>query len=754
MYRAHSVWGLLALACFPLASTSGQGMAAPAPDPVLRGPGPGNEAVQAVPLPELGRVVHDVRRVQADGFVVREGRGEAGETVDVDALRRLDRALALERRGKLAPTLFERAAALPAGERIEVAFWLVEPPAGRAGPDYSAAVRGLEPGAVPDAVREARRGTLQAARERLAGGNAAFARSVRERGGEVVLVAGAWPVVIARVTGDELRELAREPAVDEAYLSQPEWYPEGDQAQGTMRTPTAFQDGASTAAGFVRVMVNDTAHPQLDNPWLPPIVTLNPGATSGFHATPVAGNIAGTHPLYGAAARHLPELYSVAGTGDASAPGVWDLAIQAGVDFGNCSWWNGLKGQIEFLDRFFDYTVRQYGVMMFKSAGNQGGTATPLVTTPGNGYNVIATGSFSDENDLQWEGDAMSWSSSWGNPAEGHEKPELAAPGTCVTTAATVPGGLLYCWGGTSSASPLTCGVGALTASEDPVLLSQMTTVKAALMASAWQNVEGDPVLSDMDGAGAVHAAAARALVRDGQWHHQVVTAGDFPGGVLDVPIQLNGGDETRILALWFSNPDSAYSSDVLDMDLDLAVLSPAGLVVASSADAQNPFELVRFTPFKSGTYLVRLTRQRFDGQSEPLTVAWSSRSDTATVRIELVEGPGQPTLSPGQTPQLSISEPYDGAGTFYAAWASQDPTPVPLYYGFASPTGFDDLSYVSHQMPGFKGVLGAGGTALASFALPLDPQLVGETLHFGAVLMEGAVFLAVSEPLSSVVVP
>lgn len=84
---------------------------------------------------------------------------------------------------------------------------------------------------------------------------------------------------------------------------------------------------------------------------------------------------------------------------------------------------------------------------------------------------------------------------------------------TCVTSTGTASSGLQNCFGGTSSAGPLVAGLGALLWSVNNRLLGEMTTRKAAFMASAWHNVEGEKLLSDRDGAGSVHAAAAHQLV-------------------------------------------------------------------------------------------------------------------------------------------------------------------------------------------------------------------------------------------------
>jgi hypothetical protein len=518
----------------------------------------------------------------------------------------------------------------------------------------------------------------------------------------------------------------------------PAWFGEDTFSEGTLRTAKVYEQGVDAVGSPVRVLINDTSDVVSDNPYLPPIVYLGSLGSSGYHATAVAGNVANVLPGVGAAAAGLPQLYSHAGTGDVNAPVIWNTAIAQGIDFGNCSWWNLLKGQIEFLDRYFDYTVRNFGVLMFKSNGNQGYSSEPYGTTPGQGYNMLSTAHYSDADTLDWSDDVMSDGSSWWNPIEGHEKPELAAPGQGTDTTSTSAPWQFLNFGGSSAASPLTLSVAVLLATAEPVLLSEPTSVKAVLMASAWHNVEGEAVLSDRDGAGSLHAAAAYATVRDQQWWFQDVVDADFQAGVLDVPMPLLAGDETRVCALWFSNPDSAYTTDVLDMDLDLAVLAPSGAVLASSASTVNPFELAAFVPPTTGTYTVRLTRQRFEGTSEPLTVAWTSRSDTA--QASLVLSPTPPAFAVGQTPVLELREPFEGGSKAYALTASlSPPNGVALFNGFTLPTALDPVTLAVLQWPWSLSQLSPVGGASLPIPIPPMPGLAGITLHFGAVVFSGS---------------
>ncbi|GJM23380.1 MAG: hypothetical protein DHS20C15_32950 [Planctomycetota bacterium] len=693
------------------------------------------QSERSVQLTELDITVIDRRVLQADGRVLRHTTLPDGTHVDLDALRAEDHALGLSRRGKLTPALSAAVDALAPDERIQVAFWLTEPADGRdLGAELRARVRGVDSEDMRVALDAARTLNMAAAAERYAAPNRAFADVVELLGGEVVHEGEFWPLLIAELNESSLRELANDPRVDEVYLSQREWMHEGDNAQGTLRTPFVWDQGV-TVGGGVRVLVNDTAQVQVGNSFLPAVIALNSSGT-GSHATGVAGNIANFHPTYQAAAHTLDKLYTAGGSGDTNAPIIWGDAIAQGIDFGNCSWWNGLKGSIAFLDRFFDHTIRNHGVMMFKSNGNQGSTSSPYGTTPGQGYNMTCSGAYLDQDNIGWESDEMSSTSSYWDPLEGHTKPEIASPGTCVTTTGTGGTGLQTCFGGTSSASPLTTGLATLLAGGEPQLLAEMTSVKAILMASAWHNIEGDALLSEKDGVGGLHAPAAWAIVRDEQWWHDEVVDADFAGGTLDIDMPLLAGEETRVVALWFSNPNDALSTDVLELDVDMSILDPDGLPVASSMSAANPFEIASFVSAKSGTYTVRLSKQRFDGDSEPLSVAWSTRNDTSTARIGLA--PFSDDFAAGNTVIFQLHEEFEGPGRLYFAWASLSGKPgIALPDGLTGfPVALDMVGNFIVNEPGFIGFLDGAGSATFGLQLPNGPAIVGLELHMGAAIL------------------
>lgn len=684
------------------------------------------------PLPELGTTLVEERILDAaSGRIVRMATAD-GQPVDADAL--LQRAL--ERRhatnGKLHATLVEK---LQAGQAEEVAFWLVAPPAQ---PDLRAAIdRERLAGASPEA---ARRVALQLATQAVAPGNAVFAAAARAAGAVVTHVDTLTPVVVVRAVPEVVRALAARADVDLAYWSSPVSLAESEPLTGpelarwnewasrTARTDAVHRRGIDGAG--VKVLINDVDAVATTNPFLPPIVTGLAG-TVAAHATAVAGIVASRQSPNKGAAPGLAQLYSYGAAGDTSAQQAWAWGMAQGICFGNCSWWNGLKGQIQFLDRYFDYIIRNFAVMLFKSAGNQG-TSDGKITTPGCGYNMLASGNANDQNTLDWNGDAMSSSSSWVNPIEGHDKPEITACGTTITTTTTASPWIGAQGSGTSYASPVSCGTAALLAQTNVALQAQPEVLRALLMAGAFHNVEGAAALSDRDGTGHVDAAASQSATARGQFHAATLTPASFAGGVYSVQVPLVANDETRLCATWLSLANSAYSTDVLQMDLDMQVWFGTTLV-ATSASISNPFEIVQFVPPATGTYTIRMQNQRFLGSSEPFALAWVTRRNAATDEV-VVTG----NATPGGTVAFEFVDVYH-PGASYLAVLSITPPPATTAVGPKKvlELGYDGITDVSLSIPGFAGVLGSNGRATASLGIPNFPWLSGLPVHAAMVSID-----------------
>jgi len=671
-------------------------------------------------FPLLGQRIYETRWLDAArGTITRQSVNQDGLPVDLDAMRRAHHAAQLAQRGKLAPELVDKLAEALPEERMDIVLWLKSDDA----PDWRVQLDSwIEQGIDQESARRLAR---DASADFFSARVNDYAEYCQAQGWEVTQTLQAWPVVYLQLPASEVRAAAADTRVDEAYYCFPGTFTEQVHAQATLRTPLVWDSGLTAAGSPVKTMVNDPEHVTSVNPYLPPIVQIYGSGRVTPHASAVAGNIAMDDGIQRGAAYGIPQLYSANGTGDIEAPLCWDAAISNGVSFGNCSWWNGSKGQIVYLDRYFDYTIRNFGMMMFKSTGNQGNTSTPYTTSPGNGYNSTNTGSYSDGDNSDWAGDSMASYSSYWDPVEGHEKPELASPGDEVVSTDTFT--YYNGFGGTSSASPLTCGVATLLATRDNDLMTQPEVVKAVLMASAWHNVEGDDLLSERDGAGGVHALAADRTVAQGNFHAKTLTTGDFgANNAYEITIPAAAGNDVRVCALWFSTANSAYSTDVLNMDLDMVVLDPSGAVVGSGSNASNPFELVRFTPTTTGLYTVRLINQRFDGSSEPMAVAWSSKYDMAEAELSVI---GTPQV--GGVVTLEFEARYR-PNVWYQAHVSGGtfPSSTVVGSGFVLPLEMDSTFAASGAFPGMTGTLNSAGFASTALQIPNNAALANRDFY------------------------
>ena len=175
----------------------------------------------------------------------------------------------------------------------------------------------------------------------------------------------------------------------------------------------------------------------------------------------------------------------------------------------NLSWGSNIGLTPGPNDRFYDDMVMWRARSVIKSAGNQNGgcgAGDGNVTTPGLAYNVTAVGNVDDNGTTALGDDFIDACSSFEDPTSGHndrQKPEVAAPGSNITTASTTgPPWNGYTDTGTSFAAPHVTGAAGMLIQRDPWLGTWPEAVKSIQMTSAVHNVEGSSRLSDFDGAG------------------------------------------------------------------------------------------------------------------------------------------------------------------------------------------------------------------------------------------------------------
>ncbi len=246
-------------------------------------------------------------------------------------------------------------------------------------------------------------------------------------------------------------------------------------------------------------------------------------------------------------------------------------------------------------DRDFDDAVYNNRLAVFVSAGNGDQGANTNVLTPGKAFNVFAVGNYDDDSNL------MAPSSRFVNPTAGHEKPEIVAPGTNISTTAGAGTG-------TSLSSPFAAGFAADLLSQHTWLQGQPQAVKAMMMAGANRNIEGSAVLSDRDGAGGINYLNTGYSGLLQWWLGGNGSAFDASNRIT-VTRSFTAGQRYRVALDWLVSGSYAFTNNNINMDIDLWINNPSGGFVAGSYSFDNGFELIDFVAPTTGVYTVTLNR-------------------------------------------------------------------------------------------------------------------------------------------------
>lgn len=572
---------------------------------------------------------------------------------------------------KVDARLAAKLASLGASETLAVSIWLdvADPPVSRSSGFIGSAA----------AAEEAVRTRLEQVQEYMAPRRQGVVDAL-SRMGVTPSVPVYAPAVFARLNNGQIEQLARRS--DVATIYGPEQYgPFADDAGTTERVWPVWSSGnlgrgrsGNLGTTEIRPVVHEgdgvsDGNPYLNNAthgvffWCPSVSSSCPsGKNIHDHPTIVAGEIAATHPLYRGIAPSVNAILSAnfgsySGSDfDTRAVNAFEWARTNGGDPFNMSWGTFCGGFQTFFSRYVDWAVRNLFATVVIAAGNHpsgcsSSTSDEKVAAPGVAWSAITVGNHEDDDSGFWSGDGMHSSSDWRNPdfATGMEKPEVAAVGTNIASTDAQGGDHLgFGWTGTSMSAPQVAGQVALMLARRPGQNQWPETNKAAVLVSAYHDIEGGLTDRSRDGVGAVVAKVSDDTYRLGRFVNDCDSAceplepSDFPR---NYPVPLTAGTVVRIAIAWDSWSTGGSGSDTLGADINLRVFDPGGTLVASSLSAQNAWEMVEFTVPASGTYNVRasLASSESGWPGTFLGMAYSVRSLPNFCTTALTVPPGPP---------------------------------------------------------------------------------------------------------------
>ena len=331
------------------------------------------------------------------------------------------------------------------------------------------------------------------------------------------------------------------------------------------------------------------------------------------HKTMVAGVMQSNHPTFGGVAPDATLIEGISGSfDDSQIMAAIDCVLVRSPDAVNLSFGHETNGSFDALARFVESTVYTTGTLLVPAASNR---CDLRVGSPEIAFNVLAVGGFDDRNTVSSADDVHGCSSPLPfsvfrdppSPNGDREEPDVVAPGADITMPDTQSGFTPNT--GTSFAAPRVTALVSLLAQRDPLLRFQSERVRAIVMASARNNIEGDSRLSDRDGAGAIVASAADGVMIDG-----LSSFFELPGGPSGFPFDrtfnAQAGERVRVVIAWSQKPSGVGATQPTS-DLDLVVMDPSGLTVDASGSFDNSYEIVEFNAPTSGTYTARISSFR-----------------------------------------------------------------------------------------------------------------------------------------------
>ncbi len=397
---------------------------------------------------------------------------------------------------------------------------------------------------------------------------------------------------------------------------------------------------------------------------------------------------------------------------------MWSQALAAGVRIHSNSYGSRYVGQYQAREAALDeFLWRNEDMLLVFAAGNEGSGG---ISHPGHAKHPLTVGALLHGNSTVPAG-----FSSLGPTSDGRIKPDLAAPGSLISSARgndedSVPSpGITGLFSGTSMAAPAVAGAAALVsqyfddgfyptgvANPDDALRASGPLLKAVLLNGTltfadtpgfdrgWGRVWLD---NNLYFAGDDRQLRVWSLAND---------AGLSQGEFHEFQLQVPAGGEFRATLVWYDPAPLLAAPEALVNDLDLSVTAPDGTYLGNrfsggvsstggSPDQLNPVEQVRFESAQAGVYTVRVDAGTVPGTGLPESlrqgyalVVSSGQCDSA-----VVDAPDFSLVADPAEVQRSVSGAPGAYQVYRAPGSCAGLAGAPGFVGVTATGQFDDTT-------------------------------------------------------------
>ncbi len=462
-------------------------------------------------------------------------------------------------------------------------------------------------------------------------------------GKDVLLVDG--DVITINATKETIEQILQEPEI--SYVNEvPELTLYNDRARGVLEVPPVFEDlwldGEGEVIGILDSGLDtgtvETLHADVRGRVIE--VSLINGCNGcsspddeNGHGTHVAGSAVGngtkSDGLYKGTAPQAKLLFTAMGMDSGglslSNPGqlqtTFNNAYTKDARIHSNSWGHTFPdGSYNELSQKVDNFMWNNKDMLIYFAAGNGGSGENTVGYPGTAKNTLTIGSVFNKGD--GSSDTVVSSSSRGPTDDGRIKPDLVAPGHyVVSTKSSLTGSGFYTTiGGTSMATPLAAGVGALVR-QDLIVNQKVSQPSAALVKALLINgavqLSGHTFPSNTSGWGRINLT--NTLLPPGNTYVKYIdeTTGAQTGQEIEYRFNVASDKPLKITLVWTDAPPSSVNNNpLLVNDLNLEIISPSGVVYNGNDfnspyhdvfDAKNTVEQVAINTSEQGAYIVKV---------------------------------------------------------------------------------------------------------------------------------------------------